>query len=343
MIFIQIATTFVESLMIQSMRHLFLFLLFFFLLCGRGGAQSPDRLPFFEPSDTLHKTRFWSSVGIGAAAYSGVSIGLWNAWYKGFELGPFQTFNDWPEWKQIDKLGHLGTAYHEANWVFQAGNWMGLPREKAIWTGVVVGSALQLTIEVMDGFSQKWGFSVYDFGFNTLGVFWFAGQEWAWQEQRLGWKFSSTRPRYPDALIRSADGLTTTTLQERANDLYGTGLLESLLKDYNGQTYWLSANVHAFLPDRRFPRWLNVAVGYGAGNMYGGFANAWPSEDPIFFADQYPRYRQFYLSLDLDFTRIQTRHAWLRTVFKAINFIKVPAPTLEWNTQGEWIFHPVYW
>lgn len=329
-----------------NMRLRFLLLVFLFATWSPLGAQEPERLPFLAPADTLHPGRFWTCVGLGAGAYTGVSIGLWNAWYKDFELGPFRTFNDWPEWNQIDKIGHLTTAYHEANWTYRAGRWMGLPDRKAIWTGVAVGSALQLTIEVMDGFSEKWGFSVYDVGFNTLGVLWFAGQEWAWREQRMVWKFSSNRPTYPDRVLLAADGAATSSLQERATDLYGTGTLETLLKDYNGQTYWLSTNIASFVPslqERRFPPWLNVAVGYGAENMYGGFDNAWPTEDPIFFATEYPRYRQFYLSFDVDFTKIETHRHWLRTLFHVINFIKVPAPTLEWTTKGKWTFYPIYW
>jgi len=49
--------------------------------------------------------------------------------------------------------------------------------------------------------------------------------------------------------------------------------------------------------ESRFPKWLNVAVGYGAEGMVGSYYN--PSNLPHF-----DRYRQYYLSLDIDFTRI---------------------------------------
>ncbi len=39
-----------------------------------------------------------------------------------------------------------------------------------------------------------------------------------------------------------------------------------MLKDYNGQTYWLSFNVASFLPTNSgFPYWLNMSLGLWRG------------------------------------------------------------------------------
>jgi len=54
------------------------------------------------------------------------------------------------------------------------------------------------------------------------------------------------------------------------------------------------------------------------------------------------RHRQFYISLDVDLTKIRTNKKWLRTIFKAVNIIKLPFPTVEFNTLGKTKFHPVY-
>ena len=56
----------------------------------------------------------------------------------------------------------------------------------------------------------------------------------------------------------------------------------------------------------------------------------------------YERYREFYLSLDVDLKRIPTRRRFLRSVLSVLNFIKIPAPTLEWNTAGKLRFHALY-
>ena len=53
-------------------------------------------------------------------------------------------------------------------------------------------------------------------------------------------------------------------------------------------------------------------------------------------------YRQFYLSLDLDLTKIETKSKLLQSIFSVVNFIKVPSPTLEINTKGNIKFHYMF-
>lgn len=319
-----------------------------FCSCLYGQGQKPYQL--LEPADTFNRSRFWLAAGTGAGIYAGASIGLWHAWYQSFELTGFHTFNDAGEWEHMDKIGHSFTTYIESELIFQGARWTGMSREKAMWTGAGGAMLLQTTIEVMDGFSAKWGFSWSDMAFNAAGAGLFVGQELLWKEQRLRFKVSNIRPAYTTDPIYSVDGGAVSSLRERAFDLFGASFAEAFLKDYNGQTLWLSVNPSAFLlprnPESSFPKWLNVSIGYGAENMYGGFANTWTDEaGNRFILDEaaYPRYRQFYLSLDVDLTRIRTRSRLLKLLFGAINWIKIPAPTLEINTKGDVLFRPVYW
>jgi len=312
-------------------------------------AQDSTRLSFFQPADTFHPTRFWVTVGGGAAIYSAASLGLYHAWYKGYELTGFHTFDDWGEWRHMDKAGHLFTAHMESSLAFKGALWTGMDRKAAAWTGAGVGMLLQTTIEVMDGFSAKWGFSWSDMAFNTLGSGLFLGQELAWQEQRIVMKTSYTEPRYPTAPILSVDGNHSTTLLARARELYGVSYPERFIKGYNGLTIWASVNPASFFPKERnpafLPRWLNVAGGYGAGNLFGGFENRWEVDGVEFRLDDqlYPRYSRYYLSLDVDFTRIRTRSPVLKTLFSVVNWLKVPAPALEYNSLGRVRFHPFMW
>jgi hypothetical protein len=309
-------------------------------------AQLLGDMPFFQPADSLHHGRFWSCTATGAAIYTGVSVALWHSWYKDYEQGPFHFFNDWREWEHMDKWGHVFTAYHEANWSFKGALWTGIPRRKAMWTGVGIGMLLQSTVEVMDGFSEKWGFSWYDTGFNILGLGLFAGQEMAWGEQRIGIKVSQSYPAYPDDLAWSEDGSRSISLRERAVDLFGKPGYQRFLKDYNGQAYWLTVNVASFLEkESRFPKWLNLAVGYSAENMYAGFGYDFEVDGVTYYVDQaqFPRYRQFFLSPDIDFTRIPTRSRALKTLFGILNCFKMPAPALEINTLGRLKLHPLHW
>ncbi len=44
----------------------------------------------------------------------------------------------------------------------------------------------------------------------------------------------------------------------------------TLLKDYNGQSYWLSFNVFSFLDIEKIPKWLYLSLGYGGEGMISG-------------------------------------------------------------------------
>ncbi len=327
---------------------IFLLLIAAFFWSRAGDAQEA-KLSFFQPADSLHRTRFWVCAGGGAAIYSGFSIGLYNTWYREFETTGFHTFDDWGEWEHMDKMGHAFTAYTESLLAYKGARWTGLPRRTSMWTGAAVGWGLQLTVEMMDAFSAKWGFSWSDIGFNTLGVGLFVGQEMAWREQRILMKVSASLEAYPDIPVFSTEGDQQMLLSRRATELFGTSFAERFLKDYNAQTTWLSINPASFLPESDqksgFPRWLNIAIGYGGGNIYGGFSNTWTSEGVTYSlpAQDFPRYRQLFISPDIDLSRIPTRSHFVRTLLSVLNWVKIPAPTLEWNSRGQVRMHAFYW
>ncbi len=302
---------------------------------------------WLEPADTLHKKRFWISTAIGTTIYGTASAGLWFAWYRDYPVGSFRFYNDWGEWRNVDKAGHLFTAWNEARWIYGGARWTGMNNRQAAWAGAAVGFGLQATIEIMDGFSAQYGFSVPDLAFNTLGAGAFLVQQLTWEEQRIVWKVSNSYPRYPDVYVAPDDGSgPPMRLSERAAELYGTGMAGRFIKDYNGMTVWASVNLSAFASAKKgLPPWLNLAVGYGAENLYGGYSNAWPADDPRYFLpeDRFPRYSQLYVSPDIDLTRIPTRSRLLKLLFGAINFVKIPAPALELNTLGELRWHWLYW
>jgi hypothetical protein len=143
--------------------------------------------------------------------------------------------------------------------------------------------------------------------------------------------------------------MTSTTLRQRSNSLYGITFAERFLKGYNGLTIWASINPASFYAaDKRplgLPAWLNVAVGYGAENLFGGTENRWEENSIEYRLDDsvFPRYSQYFLSLDVDFTKIKTKSKLLKTLFHTINWIKVPAPAVELTSRGRLRFHPVMW
>lgn len=297
---------------------------------------------FFVPVDTFSQPRFNMALGFGLGTYATLSTGLYFAWYKQYPRSSFQFFDDSGEWLDMDKGGHVYSAYFQSLICYKGAKWTGLSEQKSVLTGVLCASIFQTTIEVMDGFSEQWGFSVADVGANLAGISTFALQQHFWKEQRITLKVSTYPDNYSTFDITGSQG-TVISSRDRRDDLYGSTYLETYLKDYNTQSYWASINVHSFLPQgNKWPKWLNIAVGYGGENMYGGFENSWQSETGEVFAvdtDLYPRSRQYYLGFDLDLRHVRTKSSLVNSLLDVLNIFKTPAPALELNSQGQLTFH----
>ncbi|SEW38480.1 DUF2279 domain-containing protein [Chitinophaga arvensicola] len=311
------------------MKKLYLILI---LLLPHLGSMAQKKVSFSTIPDTTIKSRVWILSGVTVATYGAGLAALNTAWYKGYPRSGFHFFNDMPEWQQMDKAGHIFSAYFIGKYSREMWRWSGLPRKKQIWIGGLSGFAYQSVIEVLDGYSSEWGFSWGDMGANAIGSALLISQELVWNEQRIQLKFSAHPERYPDPVLHN-----------KTNQLFGSSFWERTLKDYNGQTYWLSVNLYSFRKESHFPKWLNVAVGYGAQNMIGGRDNTWTDEHGIDRDYSHlQRIRQFYLSPDVDFTKIPTRKKGVKVIFQVLNMLKIPAPTLEINSQGRVKLHPLY-
>jgi uncharacterized protein YfiM (DUF2279 family) len=274
---------------------------------------------FYKKSDTLNTKRRNAIILTESVMAGGALIGLNQLWYKDYPRSGFHFKNDNNDWKQMDKVGHMMTSYYIGKIGMEVLDWAGVSRKNQLIYGATSGFAFLTAVEVLDGFSDEWGASPGDILANAAGTGLLVGQELLWNEQRITVKYSFHQTEFA---------------KQRPNTL-GENYLQQALKDYNGQTYWLSANIWSFNKKSSFPKWLNVALGYGAEGMLYGNSNA---VNPI----QQDAYRQFYLSLDLDLTKIKTNSEFLKSVFSVVNFIKIPAPTLEINTKGALTFHYMY-
>ncbi len=288
--------------------------------------QAQESLGFFERPDTLNKKRLKGLIVFESVGYAGSMYGLHQIWYKNQPRTSFHFFNDNDEWLGMDKVGHSVTSYYIGKAGIEMLRWTGVEDDKAIWYGGNLGLLYLTTLELFDGYSEGWGASLGDMIANVSGTALLIGQELGWGEQRLQLKFSSHLTDFAD--YRPA--------------VLGSTFPERILKDYNGQTYWLSGNVHSFLNESsRFPQWLNIAVGYGADGMTGGDYNPLLNEAGMAIPS-FDRRRQYYLSLDVDLTKIRTRSGFLKALFGTVNFIKIPAPALELNEGGTVKVYGVY-
>ncbi len=255
------------------------------------------------------KERLCYFVGFGGTAIS--HLALSQIWYKDYPQSKFHFFNDNKEWLQMDKCGHAFSSYYLGVAGIEAAKWAGVPKNKQ-WKWAIFGSIFQDPIELWDGLSAGWGASVGDLAANTFGTFLSAGQQALWDEQKIKMKFSYHLTGFAEI---------------RPNTL-GKSWNEQLLKDYNGQTYWLT-----YSPIKKY-KWAGVALGYSAYGLLGGFNNVWTDKNNLVHDYSYqPRQRQYFLSLDLDLTRIKTNNKVLKKLFFVLNGIKIPFPALEYSNK----------
>lgn len=269
-------------------------------------------------SDSLSLFLKQRKIGLGTSAgliSCGSLFYLNNIWYHEYERSKFHTFNDNTEWLQMDKCGHMITTYQTGRIIMETMQWAGFSKKQQALGGAS-GFLYMGIVEFMDGYSAGWGFSYGDIAANTLGSASAIVQKLIWNQQRLQLKVSFFPSKYA---------------QYRSDQLGDTFLIQ-MLKDYNGQTYWLSINPTTFFKNEiKFPKWLNIAFGYGANGMLGARYNNVLAQDEKGNTFNFKRYRQYYFSLDVDLTRIKTKSKILKTVFSGLNIIKIPFPNLEWS------------
>lgn len=253
-----------------------------------------------------------------SAVYVGALYGLSKSWYKN-PLHDFHFKDDWNNWYQLDKAGHFYTAFHISHLTSEIYRSTGINRNQRIVYGALSGFLFQTPIEILDGFSSDYGFSVTDLASNLAGSGFFAGQMLLWDELRLLPKFSAHLSPYA----------------RHRPELLGRSFTERLLKDYNGQTYWLSFSPGTFAKKGFWPSWLCFSGGYGIGGMV-----AAETEKSVQLG--HSPYQKYLISLDIDLTKLPIRNRLLRQVAMLANTLKVPAPTLEWNSRGEFHIHPLY-
>lgn len=219
----------------------------------------------------------------------------------------------------MDKIGHSMTSYYIGKVGYESLKWTGLSENKSIWLGGTLGFVFLSTVEVFDGFSSGYGFSGGDMAANAFGSGLFISQQLAWKEQRVLLKYS----------------FFSTDYSSKRPNLLGENFIQQTLKDYNGQTYWLSINIKSFLnPNSKFPSWLNGALGYGADGMLGGNSNQFVSNNKYFDYSTIKRQKQFYLSLDIDLTRIKSKNKFTSALLHTFGFIKFPLPALMMDETG---------
>jgi hypothetical protein len=255
--------------------------------------------------------------GITHAVLSSSAVGslfaLNQVWFAPYATEKFHFFNDSEQWMQMDKLGHAFTGYLITNELNRVHYWAAGKRQP--WVGALYAMSYLSALEIMDGFSSGWGFSGSDMLANGVGVGIAFSQDNFFKRQLIIPKFSFSRSAYA----------------EFRPEILGSTYSEQLLKDYNGQTYWVSVPIASFLNLPKRFNWVCISLGYGCDAKLVGSQNTW---------NGFSARRQVYLSLDIDCSSLAPRHPKINKVLSHLNFIKIPFPSLEFSsdkTRFHWI------
>ncbi len=262
---------------------------------------------FAHSQDTLSKKELKTIILAGAGAtyittYTYLSI----AWYADYDFSQFHFFNDLHEWKQMDKLGHAYGAYQESRIMYKAMTYVG----DSSWLWTFTGFFAQLPVEILDGLSTGWGASYYDIAANLTGSALALLNYKVFQKELFSLKFSFHYTSFP----------------KQRPDLLGKNWNQQILKDYNGQTYWLT-----FHPENKI---IGIALGHSAYNMLGGY-----DQNPEVIKNEY---RRWFIAQDIQFSNIKTNKKALKVLFFILDGIKFPTPALEYNRINKFRFHFIY-
>jgi len=270
---------------------------------------------------TFSSKRFTKAVVFTAGYYATSLVVLGNTWYKDQQRVPFHFRNDISGYQQVDKFGHTFGSYFYSSLGYYHLRSRGVSKNESLLYGGSLGFVLQAPIEIMDGFYKGYGFSWSDILANSLGSGLLIGQELLFDEQIVRMKFGYWPSEYASV----------------SNRMYGKTIAHQMLKDYNAQTYWFSVPLGRITGNNKMPSWLCLSFGYGANGMLGESSNlnsfngvALPNVE---------RYRQYYLSLDVDWSRIRTRSKLLKSIFVGLNYVKIPLPAIEYSSKRAIRFH----
>lgn len=277
--------------------------------------SSQDSISYKHHPDINHQ-KIGRGIIYGSILYTGGMSYFNYQWFHGDERVPFYFSNDFRGYLQADKFKHLFGSYAEGYVGYNYLRNAGVRKKDALLFGATLGIVLQSPKELTDGHYVPGGFSWPDIAANVTGSALFIGQELLFDEQVLLYKFSFSRSEYAG----------------KAPQLLGGNYLSSLSEDFNGQTYWLSFNINRIILKNKLPGWINIAAGYSVNGVLGKYEN--PVSYNGILLPVTERYRQYLLSMDIDWTKIHSRSRFLNIVLKGLTFIKLPFPAMEVNSKG---------
>jgi len=275
------------------------------------------KTPFFKNADTLNVKRFAFVNGTSLLALYGSYHYINNAWWADskktfhFDGGgsniaqAFDFGRDAIYAKSLDKVGHFYGARITSDIFARGIRWSGKTEAQSLLWGGLLGTAVQGFIEIKDGYSPTWGFSMYDWMSGSLGSFYPYFQSKSKFLKALDIKYSYYRKDnyYYDFIKRESN----------------------FQDDYMNSTFWLTYNPNRYKPSGKWPKWLGISVGLGVDHTLNNYYINMPGGTSDWGKGGY----EFYLAPDIDFKGLLPKKPFWQTLAHVLNYIKVPTPALR--------------
>lgn len=254
------------------------------------------------PNSVTHINPLHASIVGGITVLTGIYLHINQsaAWWDG-KGRSFYFYDDWDDILFADKFGHFFGAYAISYVGREAFVYAGFSWDQSILFGTILGIISQTYVEFKDGYAEKTGFSVSDFGADIAGAAYFCLRHFIPFLQNFSPKW-----QYAPARIIGVPPHTTT---------------QTFLDNYNCTTAWWLVDVHNLIRGRQdsfWPKWLNIGFGYGVSGYY--------------TTDIYSR---FVIGIDYNLVELLPDGVpfwnWLKQSF---NLIKLPAPAFEFSRYG---------
>ena len=268
-----------------------------------------------DPADTARELSVAKSVGVASTVLIAYGAAYWLVFHKGWwdEQGNhFHFENDFDYALNLDKFGHFAAGVILGESFYEAYHWAGVSEFQSYLYAGLSAMATHIAIDVKDGFSPDWGFSIFDVLSGTLGGFLPMAERYipVFKYVDLKWSYWINTKAY----YRQSD----------------TGIFTD---DYCNQTFWASFKPYRLLPASvraYYPSWLAFAAGL--------------SIDEGVFIKHYEGtpHREVYLALDYDLEAFRPQSRLARTFIKYLNYFKLPAPTIQVYPEFHWyLLYPI--
>lgn len=225
----------------------------------------------------------------------------------------FHFENDFEYALNLDKFGHFAAGVVIGEAFYEGYRWAGASEFQSYLFAGFTALATHIAIDIKDGFAPKWGFSIFDVLSGGLGGFLPMAERYVpvFKYIDLKWSYWINSNAYYDSEHNASGGVFT--------------------DDYVNQTFWLSLKPYRMLPEaarKYYPSWLAIAVGLSI-------------DDRVFTKEPHP-HREVYIALDYDLEAFRPQSRLARTIVKALNYFKLPAPTIQVYPEFHWyLLYPI--